>query len=812
MSSRRLIEALVFICIAAGTTACGGGESDSSSSPQADSLTGNSQPPSLIELKPLTLTRINTPLVVDAYLDFLQIAKDTAADIVNGEHYTGLPDGTYTDSCEGGGGSFEIEVSNNGSDAVYKYTNCSVSATQAGVTVELLVSGEQSISRRKGLSSSSSITIGWNDYSASLDGATMIFDGSLKYTGPLQHDFTFSYSGITSTLEVDLVLSDGTNRLSANDVTLTVDFPAIFNRYKASGFGTVTKPDLPHIFSRAIHSIEGELGINDTAVEMSWDANGERLVFSGASPAASYLDATRNGFFILWDEEADGLVEANVFLTENEYPFIYARLGEESTDIYFTRYTTPVSSLPPAHPFAGSYAPVSLSRSASVEIDVQELFTNKAGSLLTYEINNQRESSDWKQTEAGRFKLLFPNSTGHEIYELEVTAVDANGNRSPAITVTVYMNDDLADTDGDGVLDIDDPDRDNDGVVNGHDRFPKNPEEWADLDDDRIGDNSDTDLDNDGVVNDDDAFPRSVTCSSPDAGDEYGCYLDASYAFDDGESIIYFVKGLRLLQFDTNTNSFLVPSHALDMDGYVSTGVYDPVYNKVLMHDYQNKKLILVDLDNFSVFPVRDAAENSMTVRFSEHGYFVVSVTEPFSSSWIEVYDHNGTMVDSNKEEALANPTSYFSANLQRQESIPFCSYSVSVTVSGELVVNGEVSFGYDDVCQGTNSTSESQLYTFPAGSDSVYNIDMELVAEVDGNQKQWMNDTLIYTGSDGYSLVADDLFNGYVQDFKSENYLGLIRVVGDKIISFSPGGYNKAARLMIFNSELDLKFDSTSQ
>lgn len=61
-------------------------------------------------------------------------------------------------------------------------------------------------------------------------------------------------------------------------------------------------------------------------------------------------------------------------------------------------------------------------------------------------------------------------------------------------TITVF-----ADTDRDGIANKDDPDDDNDGVVDEADAFPLNKNESLDTDGDTLGNNKDEDDDNDGV-------------------------------------------------------------------------------------------------------------------------------------------------------------------------------------------------------------------------------------------------------------------------------------------------------------------------
>ena len=79
-----------------------------------------------------------------------------------------------------------------------------------------------------------------------------------------------------------------------------------------------------------------------------------------------------------------------------------------------------------------------------------------------------------------------------------------------------------SDLDGDGIGDNADTDRDGDGVNNDQDAFPNDPNESSDLDGDGIGDNSDLDRDGDGVNNDEDAFPNNPNETADLDGDGIG--------------------------------------------------------------------------------------------------------------------------------------------------------------------------------------------------------------------------------------------------------------------------------------------------
>jgi len=78
----------------------------------------------------------------------------------------------------------------------------------------------------------------------------------------------------------------------------------------------------------------------------------------------------------------------------------------------------------------------------------------------------------------------FENGISYESYERTYTATDCAGN-STVFTYTVNI---LPDTDGDGLCNVDDPDDDNDGVIDGQDWSPFNPAECSDVDGDGCDD------------------------------------------------------------------------------------------------------------------------------------------------------------------------------------------------------------------------------------------------------------------------------------------------------------------------------------
>jgi hypothetical protein len=92
-----------------------------------------------------------------------------------------------------------------------------------------------------------------------------------------------------------------------------------------------------------------------------------------------------------------------------------------------------------------------------------------------------------------------------------------------------------ADIDGDGLINSEDLDDDNDGVADLEDEFPFDVTESVDTDADGTGNNADTDDDNDGVLDIEDAFPLDAAESVDTDGDLIGNNTDTD---DDGDGII----------------------------------------------------------------------------------------------------------------------------------------------------------------------------------------------------------------------------------------------------------------------------------
>ncbi|MCJ8273081.1 MAG: putative Ig domain-containing protein, partial [Psychrosphaera sp.] len=90
---------------------------------------------------------------------------------------------------------------------------------------------------------------------------------------------------------------------------------------------------------------------------------------------------------------------------------------------------------------------------------------------------------------------------------ISVTDSSAASAALPPFTLTVFVDSDSVDSDGDGTPDINDADDDNDGTIDTNDAFPFDSTETVDTDGDGIGNNADFDDDNDGLPDVSDADP-----------------------------------------------------------------------------------------------------------------------------------------------------------------------------------------------------------------------------------------------------------------------------------------------------------------
>lgn len=829
MLNRSFVQILIITITTFLLTACGGGGGGGGNAP---SPTSSNQTSSSQQLQ--SLDRINTPVIASAYLDLLSFAKETSAVIVKGEYVVSLADGVYKDTCEGGTGSFEITASNMGNELLQKYKNCSIEIIENGTRQRVIVDGEERVSTVRNENTPSFVTISWKNYSIKTDNLpTQTFDGTFIYEGLLYYNHSAKYIDVTSRIKMTATIVENGQSMSAENVDFTFDFPAIFDRYSNDFDFYTNTPQGLHVFSKKIIKANGNVSVGKNKASFIFNSNNTSVTFSGSTAAKAYLDTASKGFYLKWNQLDDNAIDANTFLTETEYPSLSSNIYEKNSSIYFTRYPNDYGTPHPKnHRSTGQYEPINLSKGATTEINVQELFTSKSGALLTYEINNEQFSKDWEQLEAGKFLLKLPDAGAYDVVELKITAVDSYGNRSPVITAKVHMNDNLADFDNDGIPDYRDPDMDNDGVENYKDSFPKDPTEHSDLDGDRIGDNTDTDTDNDGVGNQDDAYPNDSACSKLESGNNESCYLTNSrYSFTDKNGIAYFTRDVGessidgqsyFVRFDTINKVFLSPTPTFNWPAGYSYGfIYDAESHSVVIsnntHDGYEiwQQVSILKLDDFTVTSIDNSRNHNMSMHFHDHGYLVFVVrawNEPIDFSWIETYDLEGQLIDSTEDEARATPRDDTYYYLQHSRGINFCSFSVSVNSGGNIIKTGHYENRYNDNCGNIISVSENGNYGFAliGYSFSIHEADQPSLSVVEGYNPGWLGNTIVYIENSTGDLIVKKFPSQETRTLGAEQRNGKdVYFSGKNILLMKPIGYGTAASMQLYNEELQLIYDS---
>jgi len=147
------------------------------------------------------------------------------------------------------------------------------------------------------------------------------------------------------------------------------------------------------------------------------------------------------------------------------------------------------------------------------------------------------------------------------------------------VTTSIYVD---IDSDSDGIPNQQDPDDDNDGVLDTEDAFPNDPSETTDTDGDGIGNNEDDDDDGDGLVDVQDMFPTDSTETIDTDGDGVGDNTDA-FPNDPNESVDVDEDGLGDNEDPDSNNKGPIPLIDTE-DALVSTGSII-TFNALKSHD-----------------------------------------------------------------------------------------------------------------------------------------------------------------------------------------------------------------------------------
>lgn len=125
------------------------------------------------------------------------------------------------------------------------------------------------------------------------------------------------------------------------------------------------------------------------------------------------------------------------------------------------------------------------------------------------------------------------NTDGDSLIDL-LDPDDDNDSFNDSVDLFPMDSSEWIDTDSDGTGNNADTDDDNDGVTDSEDRFPLDESEWADNDSDGVGNNADEDDDNDGVADIVDAFPFDPDETVDTDNDGIGNNADPD---DDGDGV-----------------------------------------------------------------------------------------------------------------------------------------------------------------------------------------------------------------------------------------------------------------------------------
>jgi len=152
-------------------------------------------------------------------------------------------------------------------------------------------------------------------------------------------------------------------------------------------------------------------------------------------------------------------------------------------------------------------------------------------------------SGDW---EIRRVRVKDIHNQGREIGPNRASPVDPLQKNLAELGLNQFLIISIADTDGDGISNIEDIDDDDDGVVDGNDAFPLDQAETLDTDNDGIGNNADDDDDGDGVTDTQEALDDTDPLSSSSCVTCFSLDVDASgeiTALTDGLIIIRHLFG-----------------------------------------------------------------------------------------------------------------------------------------------------------------------------------------------------------------------------------------------------------------------------
>ena len=219
---------------------------------------------------------------------------------------------------------------------------------------------------------------------------------------------------------------------------------------------------------------------------------------------------------------------------------------------------------------------------ATIPVSVQSVtmvptLTDSFASISEYTINGSAVSGNTFDLAQGanniRIKVLAEDGVGTTTYSVFING-DSDGDGVLDINDTFPLDaTESLDTDSDGIGNNADTDDDDDGIADSSDTFPLDPAESVDTDSDGTGNNADPDDDNDGSADQFDAFPLDSSEISDNDSDGIGDNADND---DDNDGMLDASDVFPNINYGSSLIDSDLDSSKFGVIGFESSAVDDP--------------------------------------------------------------------------------------------------------------------------------------------------------------------------------------------------------------------------------------------
>lgn len=648
----------IIICVAL-LSACGGGESGEPKTPENSSSFSSSTNSSASD--PITLiTAESAPRLTGALLDTLSLASQPTQLSPSYE----LKDGTQKGVCDNNASSYTVNISNNGKKIEENYQNCYTLVIYTDNTGEYFTySGKQTQTFSES-GSQDVIQYSWDQFS--------LIDGSSEKE-TLNGSAEFRNLGNSTSFNINASIENSLQGL-----------------FNLNNFFVELSNNLTNFSD--IKTLTGTIGlVNLATANIAHSSDDTTISLLGLNSSLKIYE-TNEKINLDLDSNNDGVIDAAVSLEKN--------IADNLSEIALRKNIPPV--------YINGNTQIKLNSLKLKPFTLKEKFTHPAGHLLKINLELiEGNESDLQRVDATSFALKSHISQPYVTYRFYAYAVDAFGNQSQKIDMSLHIS---SDTDEDGNFDIYDIDDDNDGVDDRFDSFALDATESKDTDGDGIGNNKDQDIDNDNVANEFDAYPLDKNCNFPEEGDGKYCYqsiMSPKALFTDKDGIFYLMSlskivngehdGMHgIIKWDSTQQKTIevvedvIPNKSFD-------GIYVASSHLYFFHYQDSKTIYVYNPATNEVTHYFDHNDEIMTFTF-EKGYLVLLTLDSKGDIFYESYNSAGKLVSKiNWLVDIDNmPTTIAFRNA---ELIPFCKISTSIDSDGQFIEIGDRANRWQDPC-----------------------------------------------------------------------------------------------------------------